>query len=187
MKLMRRLGVIGLCLTVGLFSWLSAAWAESERFDDGSYRLSRGDVLSVAVYGEPDLSRDLTVNDNGSVSFPLVGEVPLSGLTTGEARDVLTERLKQGYLLDPQVSVTVVRYRPVFVNGQVRTPGGVEFQPGLTVRKAITLAGGMTERASKRRVYLLPDQSKAGTEPKRVGLDEAVRPGDIITVEESFF
>ncbi|MEH6593687.1 MAG: SLBB domain-containing protein, partial [Halioglobus sp.] len=90
------------------------------------------------------------------------------------------------YLIDPRISVSVVKYRSFFVNGEVKQPGGVDFQPGLTLRKAISLAGGFTERANKKQVLVIADSDPEKKEQK-VGLDYKVQPGDIITVQDTFF
>ena len=105
---------------------------------------------------------------------------------TAELRDAIIAGLKPDFLIDPRVSVSIVRYRPFFVNGQVNRPGGVDFQPGLTMRKAISLAGGFTERANKKEVLLISDADPSRKEVA-VNLDYQVQPGDIITVQQSFF
>ena len=80
----------------------------------------------------------------------------------------------------------MMEYRQFYVNGEVTNAGGFAYQPGLTVRKAISLAGGFKERASKDKIFVIHDHSKT-SEPVKVTLDTVVRPGDIITVEQSFF
>jgi protein involved in polysaccharide export with SLBB domain len=72
------------------------------------------------------------------------------------------------------------------VNGEVKRPGGVDFQPGLTLRKAISLAGGFSERANKKQALVISDNDPA-REEQEVGLDYKVKPGDIITVQDTFF
>lgn len=151
------------------------------------YRLNHGDRLSVQVYGESELSKEYQVGSNGRISFPFLGEVEVIGLTASEIGERLVGLLRGSYLIDPKVTVTVVRYRPVYINGQVRQPGAQDFEPGLTVRQAISLAGGLTERASTRKIFLIPAGPAKPDKPRRISLDEPLRPGDTITVEESFF
>lgn len=152
------------------------------------YRLSHGDRISVQVFGEPELSSEYAVGSNGRLSFPLIGEVPVAGLTAIEVGSTLTLALRGDYLIDPKVTVTVVRYRPVYINGQVKSPGAMVFEPGLTVRQAITLAGGMTDRASARKIFLISASAAQRNEkPQRVNLDQRLQPGDTVTIEESFF
>jgi polysaccharide export outer membrane protein len=162
------------------------------RADDGGvtpdrdYRLGSGDTVSITVYGEPDLSVVAKVGSNGRVAYPFLGELTVTGVTLAELEKRLTKALDGEYLRNPKVSVTVTEYRQYFINGQVHSPGGHPYQPGLTVRKAITLAGGLTERASERKITLIPDGSK-DKQGRKVGMDDPVSPGDIITIDESFF
>ncbi len=160
----------------------SLVWAQSD-----SYRLNAGDAISIYVYGEPDLTfEQLLVGQNGRISYPFLGNLQVAGKTASEMQETLVNGLKPDYLVDPRISVSVVRYRPFFVNGEVRRPGGVEFQPGLTLRKAIALAGGFTERANKKRFSVVSGDDGERSEDE-VGLDYEVQPGDIITVQDTFF
>jgi polysaccharide export outer membrane protein len=149
------------------------------------YRLGPGDAIGVNVFGENDLSVDTAnVGDGGVISLPLLGDLSVIGLTTSEIEERIVAQLKQGYLVNPKVSVAVKRYRPVYLNGQVKNSGSFDFEPGLTIRKAVSKAGGFTERANKKKIFVI---SEGRTKAKRVTLDSLLRPGDIITVEESFF
>jgi len=152
-----------------------------------TYKLGMGDVISVQVVGEDDLKRDkVRLSDAGTLSFPYLGEIRVRGMTVGELEDFITKGLKGRYLLNPQVTVTISEYRNFFVNGQVMKPGGFPFEPGLTVRKAISIAGGFKERASKEKINVIHEGDLKG-DAKRIALDALVKPGDILTVEESFF
>lgn len=176
-------------LQVGM---LLLACASLARADDGAipvdrdYRLGPGDTVSVTVYGEPDLSVSAKIGTNGRMAYPFLGEMAVSGFTLADLEKRLVKALDGEYLREPKVSVTIVEYRPYYVNGQVKTPGGHPYQPGMTVRKAIVLAGGLTERASERKISLIPEGSR-DKQGRRVGMDDPVAPGDIITIEESFF
>lgn len=151
------------------------------------YLLNTGDSIRVHVYGEDDLSFDsLLVGHNGVISYPFLGDIEVAGKTVSQVQEALVSGLKPDYLIDPRISVSVVKYRPFFVNGEVRQPGGLDFQPGLTLRKAVSLAGGFTERANKKEMLVIAD-SASDREEIKVGLDYRVRPGDIITVQQSFF
>ena len=89
-------------------------------------------------------------------------------------------------MINPSVSVSIVEYRPFFINGEVKNPGGYAFQPGLTIDKAAALAGGYTERASKTKIFV--DRIVNG-EQQTLSADRymQVLPGDIINIEQSFF
>ncbi len=166
-----------------LQSWSSIA-------QDGelsSYKLGAGDTITIQVLGEDELKREkLRLSDAGTISFPVLGEIRVRGMTVGGLRDHITSGLKGRYLLNPQVTVTIDEYRKFFVNGLVEKPGGYPFSPGLTVRKAISLAGGFKERASREKINVIREDDKSAT-PKRVDLSAPMFPGDILTVEESFF
>ena len=110
----------------------------------------------------------------------------LSGKTVGELEKLLTDGLRGSYLVNPRVSVTIDEYRPYFINGQVGNNGSFPYQPGLTVRKAVSIAGGFKERASMSKIFIVRDGDATNT-PVRADLNTQVHPGDIITVGESFF
>ncbi len=152
----------------------------------GSYRLAPGDTVQVRVYGEDDLSLRLDVPASGRVDYAFVGELELAGKTVNDVQKEIYQRLLGDYLVDPRVSVSVAKYRNFYVYGEVGRPGGYAWEPGLTVRKVITLAGGLKERASGSKWFLVPE---GGTEAerRRVSEDDVVGPGDTLTIEQSFF
>lgn len=152
-----------------------------------TYRLNSGDVISIRVFGEDDFNREkIRLTDAGTVSFPMLGEIPMLGRTVGEIETLITDRLKGRYLVNPRVSVWIDEYRSFFVNGMVEKPGAYPFQPGLNVRKAVSIAGGFKERASVNKIFIVRDKD-AAHQPAKVDLNADVGPGDTITVEESFF
>jgi polysaccharide export outer membrane protein len=152
-----------------------------------AYRLGSGDVITVSVFGEPDLSHaNLRLSDSGTVFLPTIGELGISGLTLGEVERRVANRLRGRILVNPKVSVTVEQYRPFFINGMVKGPGAYPYQPGLTVRKATSLAGGLHERASTRKIFVIRAEDPTLT-PQRIDMDTALLPGDVVTIEESFF
>ena len=167
---------------------LTAATAALAQGDSVSnYRLGSGDVITVQVLGEEDLKREkIRLSDAATISYPILGEIKLFGKTVAELETLIRDGLMGRYLVNPQVTVTINEYRNFFINGQVEKPGGYPFIPGLTVRKAVSLAGGFKERASKEKIFVIRDDDRSQTS-KRVSQDEPVHPGDIITVEESFF
>lgn len=153
-----------------------------------TYRLASGDVISVRVFNEPEFTQErVRLTDAGTMSFPILGELPVLGRTVSEFEALITERLKGRILVNPQVTVWIEQYRPFFINGMVERPGAYPFLPGLTVRKAASIAGGFRERASMSRILLQREQDPAGSKPQRTSLDAEIGPGDTITVEESFF
>lgn len=170
-----------------LFAALAASLGFAQGPELSSYKLGSGDMISIRVLGEDELRRErVRLSDAGTVSFPVLGEIRVKGMTVGALEDYITRGLKGRYLLNPQVTVSIEEYRNFFVNGMVERPGGYPFSPGLTVRKAITIAGGFKERASREKINIIRDDDPKQV-ARRVDLNTAVSPGDILTVEESFF
>ena len=150
------------------------------------YQLGAQDQLRVNVFGEPDLSGEFVVATNGTVSLPLIGDIDVEGLTVNEFQSKMEEMLRDGYLLDPQVSAEVLNYRPFFILGEVNTPGQYPYANGLTVMNAIATAGGFTYRGNSREVAIKsPDEP--GERRVRLTPDLTVQPGDTIRVLERLF
>ncbi len=158
--------------------WFAPAWAD--------YQLAPGDMVQIAVYGEDDLSPRIRVDEGGRIAYPFLGNLSVAGLTTEQLKQKIHDGLKGDYLIDPKVSVSISEYRPFYVGGAVNAPGNFSFEPGMTVRKALSLAGGTTDRASLKKIFVVRDGASESDRSK-VGLDDALGPGDILTVEESFF
>jgi polysaccharide export outer membrane protein len=164
----------------------ASALAAQEPVEQGDYVLAPGDVIAVRVYGEDDLSMELAVPANGRVEYAFVGEFMLAGKSLSALQREMHRRLLGDYLVDPKVSVSVSKYRDFYVYGEVASPGGYPWEPGLTVRRVITLAGGLRERASGSKWYLVPEGGSEA-DRRRVSEDDPVGPGDSLTVEQSFF
>jgi len=184
---------IFLSLVVGLLLNSSVAFAQDgtdiqAQMEGGAqYRLSSGDVIRINVFGEESLSfEELRLTDAGTFSFPFIGEVRAQGKTTGQIEQIVIDKLKGDYLIDPRVSVSILEYREFFISGEVKNPGGYPFQPGLTLRRAVALAGGLTERASVRRISIVRDHDDA-RKSQDASLDTQVMPGDTITIDQGFF
>ncbi len=177
-----------LALLMPLLTWAQTD-AIAAPLQPSGYSLGPGDEVSIQVFGEEDLSQKLKIASNGRMNFPFLGELNAAGLTTAELEKSIADGLRGDFLIDPKVSVTITDYRPFFVNGQVKSPGSFPFQPGLTVRKALSLAGGLTERASEKRINVISegDKQRGSSKGRSVRMEDVVAPGDIITVDESFF
>jgi len=151
-----------------------------------NYELGAGDKILITVFREPDLTMEAKLTDAGTIIFPFLGEMNVKGLTVGKLKDKITQGLSGRYLKDPSVSVSVLAYREFFVNGEVKQPGAFPYLPGLTVQKAISIAGGFTERASQSSVQLEREKD-ANHQGIEVDMDATIAPGDVVIVEESFF
>mgnify|MGYP000014678573 CR=1 FL=1 len=163
--------------------------AIADEVAEGSYTLNTGDHVQVTVFEEPDLSIDAVLDDTGAISFPLLGETKVRGLTPRELEAAITEGLRGRFLINPRVNVAIKEYRPFFVRGEVANPGGYPFKPGLTLEKAVSISGGFTSRASKSEFYIMSDDAGEGDSGKGrpAQLTSRIRPGDVINIEQSFF
>ncbi|MDG3087042.1 polysaccharide export protein [Vibrio hannami] len=149
-----------------------------------TYRLSGGDLVHINVFGEPDLEMDVALSANGVISFPYIGNVQLNNRTPLEVEQEIESRLRGDYLVNPMVTVSIANFRKFFILGEVSAPNGFEYQPGMNVQKAIAMAGGFTDRAS-RDINIQPSGSRKVLE--NVELTFPINPGDTIIVEQSFF
>lgn len=151
-----------------------------------SYRLGPNDKVRVTVFGEPDLSGEFEISGTGVLALPLVGQVPVGGATISEAEERLGERLQEGFLRNPKVSIEVMNYRPFYILGEVNNPGSYSYVNGMSVLNAVALGGGFTYRADKSDIKLRREAEGKKTEIK-AHPDTIVQPGDVIEVGERFF
>jgi polysaccharide export outer membrane protein len=124
--------------------------------DSRLYTVGPNDVLLVSVYNQPQLSGKFAVEADGTLAFPLLGRVVAGGLSIRAVEDKIRQGLAGGYLTDPQVSITVDQYRSqqIFVMGEVRQPGSLQFTGSMTLIEALARAGSTTERAGAQAVIV---------------------------------
>jgi polysaccharide export outer membrane protein len=150
------------------------------------YRLGAGDRIRVTVFEQDGLSNTYSVDQSGYFAFPLVGNVPARGHTAQQIEATLATKLRQGFLRDPDVSVEIDRYRPIFVMGEVGAAGQYSYVPGLTVHKAIAIAGGFSPRAYQGNADITRNiNGKVMT--GRVLTSDPLLPGDTVYVRERLF
>lgn len=173
--------------TIAVFGALSVVGVcSADASFDKSYSLGAGDRISIRVFGEDDLSMDTLVGDSGVLNYPFLGDVKVLDLTIAELERRIDKGLRGRYLVNPSVNVGITEYRPFFIQGEVVSPGAYAFQPGLNISKAITVASGFTQRASKQKVYIVRADDPYQT--KRLAkMNDPIRPGDMVVVKESFF
>ena len=150
------------------------------------YTLSSGDRLRVMVFGQDALTNSYSVDGAGRISMPLIGLVSAQGMTTASLERSIENRLRGGYLREPKVSVEVEAYRPFYVLGEVTAAGQYPYVNGLTVQKAIAIAGGFGPRAAKWTVdvtRVIDGIPSTATVP----LTYPINPGDTVTIRERFF
>src|SRR5262245_30669257 len=153
---------------------------------DGPYLLDTGDRLRVFVYGQPNLSRAYTVDHEGRITVPLIGNVDARGRTASGVENSIRHRLAAEYVRDPEVTVDILQNRPFFILGEVKLAGQYPYVSGMTVETAIAIAGGYTERASHRS-FRLSRRIDGFVEMIDVPSDYVVQPGDTVYVHERFF
>jgi len=170
------------------------------RYADGSSFqevVGPDDLFEVRVFGEPEMSSEYRVSSDGSIDFPFCGRIVVSGLRPGQIQELITDKLKAGYLIDPQVSVLVREWnsRKISILGQVKKPGPVDYFPRMTVVDAIAAAGGFTPIASKNNVTLRREVD-GDIHRSVVKVDDisggrsaniVLAPGDVIVVDERLF
>jgi polysaccharide export outer membrane protein len=155
---------------------------EVTKTDDVNYRLGAGDKLHVVVAGADDLTGDYIVGDNGAVSLPLVGDVKAGGLTRAEVEHEMEQKLAQGYLKNPKVSLSILTYRPFYIYGEVTKPGEYPYASGMRVMSAVATAGGYTYRANEGYVVV----TRNGRD-RRALPGTPIQPDDVIKVPERYF
>jgi polysaccharide export outer membrane protein len=141
----------GICsqLFLGLIALLALSTSRAD------YLLGPNDVIRIAVYGNEDLLTETRISDSGKITFPLLGEIEVGGLSVGEAEArVETLLSEQGYVRNPQVNITVQEYRSheVAVLGFVNKPGRYPLDTASTVTQLIALAGGVTPQGDDRTI-----------------------------------
>jgi polysaccharide biosynthesis/export protein len=185
---------------------IDEAFAASERAElpdpDGpakinlpdGYRIGPGDVLQIAVFRETEASVPAaTVRSDGKISVPLIKEVEVVGLTAPEAERMLAEKLSR-YIRDPEVTVIVsqINSRKVYLVGAVKTVGSIDLKGPMTVLQAIAQAGGLTDYAKRKQIYVLrtedgkqlklPFNYDAAVKGEKVEPNIVLSPNDTIVV-----
>lgn len=175
-----------LCATLAGCSGYRPAPAAFHKSLDQPYMLGAGDRVRVTVFEQASLTNSYAVDQSGYISFPLVGAVAARGHTTKQVEKLLADKLRQGFLRDPDVSVEIDQYRPVFVMGEVGAAGQYAYVPGLTAQKAVATAGGFSSRANQSDVDVTRDiNGKVMT--GRVRISDPLLPGDTVYVRERLF
>ncbi|WP_222872375.1 polysaccharide biosynthesis/export family protein [Hankyongella ginsenosidimutans] len=145
----------------------------------------RGQAARHRVRRKP-VVREFTVSDSGQVALPLIGNVEATDATIGEFEKRVSDRLRQGYVKEPRVSVQILNYRPFYIYGEVANPGEYPFTVGLHALKAIATAGGYTYRANSKKLFITRGKDGKKVEVK-ASQDTLIFPGDTIQVPERYF
>jgi len=154
------------------------------------YQLGAGDHVRIITYDESQLTNTFVVGADGSISFPLLGDVPASGLTTSQLAASISDELKKGgYITAPSVSAQVTEYRPISVLGEVNRPGQYPYQPGMTMLDAVALAGGFTYRAVSGSAtdWRTQGQNSGNAVEGELTPGSTLQPGDVLTIGQRYF
>lgn len=165
-----------------------------------NYILQSGDLVDIKVFMEPNMDRVLRISSNGTVTYPLVGNVKIGGYSVSEAEAQLAEKLKF-YIRNPQVSMLIKEYsnKMVYVLGQVKKPSEIAIPPEktITVLEAVTSVGGFTDIANTSKVKVLRMENgkqksidvdvNAIMKQGKKALDIELLPGDVVFVPQSMF
>lgn len=175
-----------ICLLACLSACSPAALSDGATVAAYQYRIGPGDRLKVQTYGEQRLSGEFAVGSDGSIGFPLVGDLVVSGKTLPEFKNELTARLGSEFLRNPQISVEITNFRPVYVLGEVAKPGEFSYNERMSVFALVAKAGGFTYRANQKFAYI---RHEDGTDEQAVRLSSAtaVQPGDTVRIPERSF
>lgn len=150
------------------------------------YLLDSGDKVRITVFEQTGLTNTYNIDQAGYVAFPLVGAVAARGRTAQQLEGDLAAKLQNGFLRNPDVSVDIDRYRPIFVMGEVGASGQYTYVPGMTVQKAVAIAGGFSVRALQDNVDVTRSiNGKVMT--GRVRISDPLLPGDTVYVRERLF
>ena len=154
------------------------------RAQENTFFMGTGDVIVINIYGEPDLNQRVRIDKTGDIRMPFIGMVNAIGKTAGQLAAEIETAYLDGYLVEPNVNVVIERFRPFFIKGAVKNVSAYDFQFDLSIDEAIAVAGGLKERASKSKWFII-----RGAEKKRIPVqaEQMVHPGDIIIIEESLF
>jgi len=177
-------GMLGMSISVAS---VAAPPAPIETAALQPYRLGAGDEIRVTVFGLDALTNTYLVGDSGNISLPLLPTVAAGGKTVEELQDMIGAAIREKDLVrNPSVSVQVQKYRPFFILGEVQNPGSYPYVPGMSVMTAVSIAGGYTFRAEKKRAQITRPVDnkvvKGGAVPQT-----PVLPGDTVYIDEAWF
>ncbi len=159
------------------------------------------DLLQVRIFQEEDLTREVSVSQNQTITLPLIGTLDVKGRTVRETEALIRELYDKDFLVNPQVNLTVIRYaeRTVNILGSVNSPGPVVFpqEKGLTLLEAIARAGGFNRLANKNKIRLTRTSLDGEKTTYTIDADQLIKGrgdsswslqiNDVIFVPESIF
>lgn len=202
--MMRLLLALAILLAAGMPGAAQEKQAEkkTEKQDNGApakaaepegYVIGGTDVITISVWKEPDFSLNIVVRPDGMISMPLLGDIKAEGLTPVQLSMVLAEKLRK-YVTDPQVTVIVnqINSQMIYIVGEVNRAGTFPMLPKMTVLMALSGAGGFTQFANTKKIYILRNENgvqkkywfnyKEVIKGNRPEENILLKPGDTIVV-----
>ena len=152
-----------------------------------SNKLGPNDRLKITVFGQPTLTGEYTLDGNGVLAFPLIGNVPANGSTTSELQQKIAAKLSPDYMVNPNVSAEIVNRRPFYVIGEVLKPGNYPYVTDMTAVNAIAMAGGFTRRARKNDFYIRRLDKDGKMVRIEANAGTILQAGDTLEVRERLF
>jgi polysaccharide export outer membrane protein len=193
---MKRAPVLLVCMATLSLHAFPASGPQLETRDT-RYHLHTGDVLGLTYRYSPEYDATASIQPDGFVDFPMLGELKLSGLTVEQARESITARANQR-LNEPEISVVLKEFeKPYYVvGGEVGNPGRYEIRGPLTALRAVEIAGGVKESGKANQVLLIHPINDTDAATRLINLkkimnkgdiseDAAIQPGDIIIVPKT--
>jgi polysaccharide export outer membrane protein len=150
------------------------------------YRLGPNDRTRIIVFGQPTLTGEFQLDGNGTLAYPLIGNVDARGMTPAELQATIAQRLDKDWVHNPSVSVEVSSRRPFYVIGEVQKPGSYPYVTDLSVLNAIATAGGQTYRADMHDFYIKRKQDGRVVRVQATQ-ESLLQPGDTVVVRERYF
>ncbi|BCE03378.1 polysaccharide biosynthesis/export family protein [Marinicellulosiphila megalodicopiae] len=174
-----------LIILTGLSIFAGLCFSQDNETANLGYKLGQGDKIIIKIFGQDDLTLETQLNDSGTINYPFLGSLIVQGLTVEQTEALIYNGLKGDYIVEPNVFVGVVEYRPFYIHGQVNRAGGYAYQPGMTLSQAIALAGGLTERGSKEKIFITRESKVTAIQAG--SFDTPIRAGDTIIINQRFF
>ena len=168
-----------------IFLFFILLFLSSMSFAQNSYILGPGDKVAIKVFGQDDLTIETLLGNSGKINYPFLGDIAIAGLTVKQVESYIEQGLKGDYLVNPNVYVQVIEYRPFYIHGEVKKPGGYPYHPGMNINQAVALAGGLTERADDGNISIYKEGDK--NNKQKASLEYKVNAGDTITIDQRFF
>jgi protein involved in polysaccharide export with SLBB domain len=152
-----------------------------------SNKLGPNDRVRITVFGQPTLTGEYTLDGNGILAFPLIGNVPANGSTTIQLQQAIAAKLQPDYMVNPNVSAEVITRRPFYVIGEVQKPGNYAYVTDITAVNAIAMAGGFTRRAKKNDFYIRRLDKDGKVVRIEANSGTVLQAGDTLEVRERVF